>query len=514
MLRTAILGCLLVAALSGPVAAQIVPIDTAGSGSQSCPDVLAHPGGGYLVVYANNTFPNHPTVLGGVFAQRFSPSGERIGSRLALDTADSTYCLSAVPAGPGRLLVAWGVDSTGGFSEQVIHARYFDYEGKPLSARVRVGEGFKFLQPDAACDAEGRCWVAWIGPGVGSIKARRLDPSGQLLGEEIRIDSSPGPGAGHPERYSVELSTDPQGGFVAAWLAENTEQGTPEDPLPPPNGEIHLRRFSASGEPVGDEILLDPGSEFAYRGYSVCHSAGGGFFVAASRVRPDLVSSYEILLRRFDASGAPAGAERVTDVTEHPAGALELACGPDSMLLLWVSFAAQDPLFGRLFSLAGEPTGASFLVSARGGLAEAALLGSGRFLAAWDPYLEDPSGHDIFARAYQAETLPLSLHGGRFQIEATFRDPRTGATGTGASRALTADTGILWFFDAANVELVVKTLDGCGVNDHFWFFAAGLTDLEVEITVTDTVSGDQKSYRNPPRTAFLPIQDTRAFACP
>jgi hypothetical protein len=52
------------------------------------------------------------------------------------------------------------------------------------------------------------------------------------------------------------------------------------------------------------------------------------------------------------------------------------------------------------------------------------------------------------------------------------------------------------------------------VNDHFWVFAAGLTDVEVEITVTDTVSGTWKSYRNPPHTAFLPIQDTLAFDCP
>lgn len=515
MLRSTILGCLLLAVLGlGPAAAQ-VPVDTVGFGRQTCPSVVADPAGGYLVVYANNTFPNHPAVLGGVFAQRFSVSGERIGTRLALDTTDSINCLSAAPAGPGRFLVAWGVDSQNGFSEQAIHARYFDYEGKPLSARVRLGEGFKFLQPDAACDAEGRCWVAWVGPdGVSSIQARRLDASGQVLGEAIRIDSSPGPGAGYPERYSVKLSTDPQGGFVAAWLTENTEQGPPEVPAPPPNGEIHLRRFAASGEPLGDEFLLDPGSEFAYRGYSICHGAGGGFFVAASRVRPDPPGPYEVLLRRFDAAGAPAGPEKTAAVSNDPAGALHLACGPDALLLLWVRFDVPDPLFGRLFSLTGEPIGAPFLVAERGGRGEAAMLGAGRFLAAWAPYQEDPSGHDLFARAYESSPDPLSLHGGRFQIEATFRDPRTGITGTAGSRALTDDTGVLWFFDSNNVELVVKTLDGCAVNDHFWFFAAGLTDVEVEITVTDTVSGDRKSYRNPPRTAFLPIQDTRAFGCP
>ena len=39
------------------------------------------------------------------------------------------------------------------------------------------------------------------------------------------------------------------------------------------------------------------------------------------------------------------------------------------------------------------------------------------------------------------------------------------------------------------MELVVKTLDGCSINDRYWFFSGGLTNLEVTITVADTVSG-------------------------
>jgi hypothetical protein len=49
----------------------------------------------------------------------------------------------------------------------------------------------------------------------------------------------------------------------------------------------------------------------------------------------------------------------------------------------------------------------------------------------------------------------------------------------------------------------------------YWVFAGGLTNVQVEITITDTASGTKKTYMNPQGTAFKPIQDTAAFAtCP
>jgi len=78
---------------------------------------------------------------------------------------------------------------------------------------------------------------------------------------------------------------------------------------------------------------------------------------------------------------------------------------------------------------------------------------------------------------------------------------------------LTTDTAYLWFFDPNNVEVVLKVIDGCAVNGQTWVFAGGLTNVEVSLTVTDSLTGGQKTYRNPLNTAFAPIQDTNAFAC-
>ncbi|MBL8113323.1 MAG: NF038122 family metalloprotease [Acidobacteria bacterium] len=109
----------------------------------------------------------------------------------------------------------------------------------------------------------------------------------------------------------------------------------------------------------------------------------------------------------------------------------------------------------------------------------------------------------------------MCLNGGRFEVKATYRT-NEGQTGNGQAVRLTNDTGYFWFFQAANVEVVTKVLNGCfpGFNSY-WVFAGGLTNVEVNLTYRDTRNGTIKTYKNNVNTAFQPIQDTGAFAtCP
>lgn len=108
----------------------------------------------------------------------------------------------------------------------------------------------------------------------------------------------------------------------------------------------------------------------------------------------------------------------------------------------------------------------------------------------------------------------MCLNNGRFKVEATHQ-----VTGQPLKKAqavkMTDDTGYLWFFDSTNVEAVVKVLDACGLNNRYWVFAGGLTNVNTVITVTDTLTNTVERYTNPPNTKFQPIQDTDAFAtCP
>ncbi len=125
-----------------------------------------------------------------------------------------------------------------------------------------------------------------------------------------------------------------------------------------------------------------------------------------------------------------------------------------------------------------------------------------------------PVGTFTFTRQDVPESDALVLGGGRFRVSARWRDFDL-VRGRGRPIALTEDTGFFWFFGMENVEVVVKVLDGCGFNQRYWVFAGGLTNVEVELTVEDTETGQVSGYFNPLGQAFQPIQDTDAFAiCP
>lgn len=108
----------------------------------------------------------------------------------------------------------------------------------------------------------------------------------------------------------------------------------------------------------------------------------------------------------------------------------------------------------------------------------------------------------------------LCLNDGRFKVSADWSDSQ-GNAGAGNAVQLTNDTGYFWFFNSDNVEVVIKVLDACSINGHYWVFGTGLTNVAVNLTVEDQKTDVEKEYQNPLGQAFSPIQDTSAFAsCP
>ena len=124
-----------------------------------------------------------------------------------------------------------------------------------------------------------------------------------------------------------------------------------------------------------------------------------------------------------------------------------------------------------------------------------------------------PSTHVTTASTQAAACVPESqtvcLNGDRFQVEVDWKTTQ-GTSGQGNAVQLTEDTGYFWFFDADNVELVLKVLDATGVNGKYWVFYGSLSDVEYEMRVTDTLTGQVRTYRNENGT-FASVGDTEAF---
>jgi hypothetical protein len=141
------------------------------------------------------------------------------------------------------------------------------------------------------------------------------------------------------------------------------------------------------------------------------------------------------------------------------------------------------------------------------------LCANGAFAATYQqvaPILNPTAG----PQACVADDQTLCLNQGRFRVRTQWATG-DGQTGNGQAVSLTDDTGYFWFFNSANVEMVVKVLNACNPFARYWFFAGGLTDVQAQINVTDMLTAAQRQYVNPQGTPFQPIQDTAAFAtCP
>ena len=180
------------------------------------------------------------------------------------------------------------------------------------------------------------------------------------------------------------------------------------------------------------------------------------------------------------------------------------------------TFLALDPSTGRL-SVEEQRT--------KGDGRGPAEVGSYNRLA-WGPtdeqfYALSSLGDALFAFDVDATgpcepgTTVLCLgQNDRFRVEVSWTD-FAGGSGIGTKVTESIDSGLFWFFDAANWEMLVKVIDGCSLNGHFWVFAAATTNVEYTLTVTDTQSGASAVFENPLGTSSAAITDTEALSsCP
>lgn len=107
------------------------------------------------------------------------------------------------------------------------------------------------------------------------------------------------------------------------------------------------------------------------------------------------------------------------------------------------------------------------------------------------------------------------LLNGRFEVSVTgfnfSATPFTGRTVPLASN----DSAVFWFFQPANFELLVKIVNGCGLNSRFWVYYAATTNVDFTLKVTDTfIPGpfNYVTYHNPLGTQFYTsVADSDAF---
>lgn len=112
--------------------------------------------------------------------------------------------------------------------------------------------------------------------------------------------------------------------------------------------------------------------------------------------------------------------------------------------------------------------------------------------------------------------------GGRFKVEGWMKDFATPPTQyplqvaqLGGGDVLSQDSAVMFAFAADNWELLIKVLNGCVLNNSYWVYYAATTNVEYQITVTDTQTGLPRVYSNTAGVVSPAVTDTNAFAtCP
>jgi hypothetical protein len=516
------------------------------------PDVAADPAGNLFVVWSQDGFFEDT-----VWLRRFDAAGNSQGNPIQVNQTGGGLARRPRVAvnGSGSLLVSWDDDK--GLD---VVARRFDGASGSWAPEVRLEAPFGAAQMRSAPvlypEGDGAVVFGDFGNVGLAVYAQRLDAAGKLLGPVVAV------GDDFMEFGGLDATADAHGNALAVWsrFEGKDRQST----------RIYGRLFDRSWHPLSDAFPVSPSSPVYDLGPSVA-SAGEGFVaVWANGDRTDLSfpifpiptpirpgrdgSRLGVFGQVFGPLECAAGSEvlclgegdrfRVTVSWKIPgtgqtgAGhSLPLTAdtgafwffGPDNLELLlkvldgrtvnghfWVYSGALSNVEYTI-TVTDTATGRKAVYHNPGGqfasLADVmAFADAGKALPAAAPSplpgTEPLEPSQKVGCAAAAESLCLTQ--GRFQVQVDFTDPRNGATGHGQAVPLTADTGAFWFFGSENLELMIKVLDGRAVNGRFWVFYGALSDVAYTLTVTDTETGQKRTYQND-RGRLASRADVEAF---
>ena len=265
----------------------------------------------------------------------------------------------------------------------------------PVGPNFRVNSYTTGIQsdPSIAVEPDGDFVIVWMSQGQdGSYYGafgQRFAASGAPRGSEFQINTYTTGSQGQPD-----VAVGSAGDFVVVWTSAQDGSGF----------DIQGRRYDASGSPVGGEIQVNTYTTGTQVGPHVARAADGRFVVAWTSEGPG--GSVGISARRFDSSGNPIGDEFVVNTsTSLPQSGGDVASDANGdFVVIWQSFHGGYPpsdLHGQQFDAAGTRVGAEFSIDSGGGdfTPSVSMSPSGTFVVAWTGVFYDYYGiqRDVFS---------------------------------------------------------------------------------------------------------------------
>ncbi len=491
--------------------------------------------GGFVVVWYSEVNQGHSVDIYDIEGRRFNPDGETLGEvfRINAYTTSGQFDPSVSSNGGDGFVVVWEsygsyeTDSTG----MSIQGQVFGGDGSAIGDQFQVNthtSGDQYL-PKVSPASSGGFVVVWRGDNgaqydsTRKILGQRFSSTGDQVGEQFQADSFDGTHA-----YG-EVALIPQTGFIVVWNTNGSTSGT--DRL---GRSIQAQRYGLDGSKVGEQFQINSFTSFTQAQPSVSPVGNSGFVVTwRSDGSWGTDSSYwSIQGQVFSADGSAKGNQ--FQVNSYTTGdqydPMVRPDGAGGFIVVWTNERRYNPhppgggpsrVHGQRYTSAGFALGTQFEVSDLTDSGEKypaiGLDGGGGFVVSWDRFggiaarrfLGDNPSEGPFLCVEDAQTL--CLQDNRFEVTVEWRD-FLDYTGPGkVVPGNSADSGLFWFFNEANWEMLVKVLDGCSLNDRFWVFSAATTDVEYTLKVRDSWTGHTALYFNELGTASPAITDTSAF---
>jgi hypothetical protein len=113
-----------------------------------------------------------------------------------------------------------------------------------------------------------------------------------------------------------------------------------------------------------------------------------------------------------------------------------------------------------------------------------------------------------------AETADHATLHERFEVRVEWQDF---SGGFGIGRPVpnsTDDSALLWFFHPGNWEILIKVLDGCALNGHWWILGSGATNVPFTLEVRDLETGAEWEHVNASGQPAGTLINTSFSSCP
>lgn len=255
-----------------------------------------HRGRSIFVWYENS--------LGDVLLRILDVDGTSLKGPVKINTYDDNkqdYPHVAVSA-DGSFVVVWQSaeepEPGDGFYRKIIRSQAFDSDGNPTESEQILSTLQTLASGDATADVAalngGGYAVVWSSANTAggdsnvSIQGRVLNSAGNPAGPQFQVNSSNG--AGSEQDCSVAGLSD--GGFVATWSVP----------------QVHGRRFSANGSPVGDDFLINTSDSRTESNTDVAVHSDGRVLVVWTDPE-DATNGSEIRGRMYSSDLAAQGSE-------------------------------------------------------------------------------------------------------------------------------------------------------------------------------------------------------------